>query len=431
MAAATIPSCGNDEDAVAPTAPFTHAARVPVGVNHFLVQTAGDWGAPDAVCVLCAHGANYSAASFALLAGLLAPRVAVAAYDARGHGRTTVTDAREPTAATLTDDLFAVAAHLGRRHAAARAASSRESQQQHADSSSNSAIGGAGDAPLRVVLLGHSMAGAIVTHAAARWPADGPPGAALAGLVVLDVVGSAALAALPSMAAAAAALAARRFPSLPAAVEWAVASETVRLRASAERSVPCQVQRVADDEDDGGSGGGHGSYRFIAAPFLTRSAPHWAGWFAGTTARFLAFPGPRLLVLADVGSMDRDLTIAQMGGRFALAPVHGAGHVVHEDAPDQVAAAVVAFLARNRLLPGGGGADGSGGALAARLARARAAAVGEASPPSAAVSAAGASPVRSPGGLYAGVTRAGATAVGSDGGSSAHESGSSAHETEK
>jgi hypothetical protein len=93
-------------------------------------------------------------------------------------------------------------------------------------------------------------------------------------------------------------------------------------------------------------------WRWRAHDFMRNSAPYWEGWFAGTTARFLACAAPRMLVLADVDRMDSlgmPLTVAQMQGKFRLQVIAGAGHVVHEDAPDKVAEAIASFLSRNGL----------------------------------------------------------------------------------
>jgi protein phosphatase methylesterase 1 len=220
---------------------------------------------------------------------------------------------------------------------------------------------------LQLVLLGHSMGGAVAAHAAAGWDV---PGTALRGLVVLDVVEDAAVAALQGMAATAAALAALRFPSPADAVAWAVDSGTLRLHASAALSVPYQLRRVeerAGGEGRGGDGGDGGAFEWAARAFLVDSAPYWREWFQGSTAAFLAAAAPTLLLLADPTSMGAALIVAQMQGRFQLGVVPGAGHVLHEDAPDVVATATAAFLARH-----GVGTGPDDGELAARLARARA-----------------------------------------------------------
>lgn len=424
---------------VDPTRPFSEAYLVDFesqsgSGDRFCVQIAGASASPRTL-LLCLHGANYSSASFSLLAGLLSQRVCVAAYDARGHGRTLAASKLAPSSETLCDDLFNVVEFLSCKYGQG---------------------GGHGHA-LKFVLLGHSMGGAIATHAAAAWADRAPPDAQLAGLIVMDVVEGSALEALPGMTAIASKLASLRFGSPDDVVQWALTSGTLHLRASAEISVPYEIEATQDVGEGGAAlrltgaaphsvahhhhtpigssaaaaaaGMGQappplgregdttdncssrivhpaaasssnserpaGCYKFIASDFLLSSAPHWRGWFTGCSARFLGFRGPKLLVLADVSTLDTALTVGQMQGKFSLAMVAGSGHVVHEDAPDVVANAVASFLSRNGLV-----ASADADLLAAKLARARA---GISSPPSlssstlsASASSSASSPYRSP-----------------------------------
>lgn len=57
-------------------------------------------------------------------------------------------------------------------------------------------------------------------------------------------------------------------------------------------------------------------------------------------------------VTASVSGLDRldkQMTIGQMQGKFQLHIMSCCGHCVHEDAPDQVAAAIAQFLVRYQL----------------------------------------------------------------------------------
>ena len=308
------------------------------------------------------HGANLSARSFALLAEALAPvaeqdtvagattPLAVLAYDARGHGHSG--DGAATTSlsgATLAADCLA-AVRAGVAHL-------------RDISFSNEA---AAASPLTVVLVGHSMGGAVAAHAAAMWSAGGGSSASLpevaharlAGLTLLDVVEGSAVAALPRLRASLASLP-HSFQSPEAAVEAALApGGTLRLRASAALSVPYQLSPPT-------RAGAPWGWR--AWPFMSRSAPFWSEWFVGTTARFLAAPCARLLLLPAVDALDADLAAAHMAGRFELRPVPGAGHVLHEDAPDKVAEALRAFLSHHGLT-----SRAEASLLAERLRRARA-----------------------------------------------------------
>ena len=41
---------------------------------------------------------------------------------------------------------------------------------------------------------------------------------------------------------------------------------------------------------------------------------HWQGWFEGLSQLFLSIPVPKMLILAGVDRLDKQLTIAQMQG---------------------------------------------------------------------------------------------------------------------
>lgn len=408
--------------------------------------------ARSAPLVVLMHGANYSARSFTLLrAKLAALGMSVLTYDARGHGgsddgpKTTTLDA-----SVLSSDCLAVVegalAMLPLK---------------------------AGDAPLPLALIGHSMGGAIASHIAAAWPRSSATGAGsgdagglapsapaagvaaaaarvaarcqLACLVVIEMVESLALGALPHMRAMLHAMP-HAFASAEAAVEWALASRTLRLRASAQLSVPYQLVPIrtgaaaapaaAGEEGEavsvaanGGAGSGGSAEEGAAAkpaaaatapipataaasisredstadgpaassgaspaepeaaaavpasaaepepeptvewrawPFMQASVDCWRDWFAGTTARLLAAPCPKLLLLADAESLDGPLTVAQMQGKLQVRVIAGAGHVLHEDAPDKVGEAITAFLSRHGITR-----EAEAALLAAKLTRAR------------------------------------------------------------
>ena len=82
---------------------------------------------------------------------------------------------------------------------------------------------------------------------------------------------------------------------------------------------------------------------------LAATEPHWTGWFKGLSEKFLSLSGAKLLLLAGVDRLDRDLTIGQMQGKFQMEVLPQAGHAVHEDAPDKVAEVLASFLVRNKF----------------------------------------------------------------------------------
>nr|CAG4637842.1 EOG090X07NZ [Chydorus sphaericus] len=82
---------------------------------------------------------------------------------------------------------------------------------------------------------------------------------------------------------------------------------------------------------------------------LTKTEHHWPGWFHGLSNTFLSISVPKLLLLAGIDRLDKELTVGQMQGKFQMQVLPQCGHAVHEDVPDKVAEVVATFLVRNRL----------------------------------------------------------------------------------
>lgn len=51
---------------------------------------------------------------------------------------------------------------------------------------------------------------------------------------------------------------------------------------------------------------------------LSRTEKYWTGWFQGLSTAFLECTAPKLLLLASISGLDRDLTVGQMQGLFNL-----------------------------------------------------------------------------------------------------------------
>ncbi|XP_038675132.1 protein phosphatase methylesterase 1 isoform X6 [Scyliorhinus canicula] len=231
------------------------------------------------------------------------------------------------------------------------------------------------DAP-SVVLIGHSMGGAIAVHIAAKNLIP-----SLVGLCVIDVVEGTAMDALNSMQTF---LRSRPkvFNSIESAIEWSVKSGQIRNIESAKVSMVGQVKLHEDDSNT--PGGSHSvvdtaiheeeeeeeeeegtvkkekepessqkikesKAEYIWRIELSKTEKYWEGWFKGLSNLFLSCPIPKLLLLAGVDRLDRDLTIGQMQGKFQMQVLPQCGHAVHEDAPDKVAEAVATFMIRNKF----------------------------------------------------------------------------------
>ncbi|KKA29168.1 hypothetical protein TD95_003707 [Thielaviopsis punctulata] len=190
-----------------------------------------------------------------------------------------------------------------------------------------------------LVLVGHSLGGAVVTHAAFNAPALFGPEAstAILGFAVLDVVEGSAMDALQSMMTY---LSTRPvgFTTVAQAVEWHVRSRTLRSSLAARTSVPGLLRR--NEAED------------TARPWrwrtdLQATQPFWEGWFRGLSGKFLGARGGKLLLLAGTDRLDTELTIGQMQGKYALQVFPEAGHFIHEDAPEKTAMTLIDFYKRN------------------------------------------------------------------------------------
>ncbi|VDL59552.1 unnamed protein product [Hymenolepis diminuta] len=82
---------------------------------------------------------------------------------------------------------------------------------------------------------------------------------------------------------------------------------------------------------------------------LMKTEPFWQGWFTNMSSLFLSVPEPKLLLIAGVERLDKELTIGQMQGKFQLKILPKAGHAIHEDSPDEVASCLAQFLLRNQF----------------------------------------------------------------------------------
>ncbi|KPV71635.1 uncharacterized protein RHOBADRAFT_30812 [Rhodotorula graminis WP1] len=285
---------------------------------------------------VCVHGAGYSALSFAELARALAgaeaedaaaargkgkgrrARVGVLAYDARGHGRTRLPDSPTSTSPTvdmslahLSADLVALLKTVFPDRAAAPA----------------------------LVLVGHSMGGAVVADACNRIQREV---ADVTGVAVIDVVEGTAIDALPNMAALIAGHP-KSFDSQADAIAWHVHSRTINNLQSARVSVPPLIRPAGPS----GAGGGPSEGPYVWRVELEKTEPYWRGWFTGLSAKFLGCKAAKLLLLAGTDRLDKELLIGQMQGRYQLEVYPDVGHNVHEDAPARTAETLLDFWERN------------------------------------------------------------------------------------
>ncbi|XP_053272624.1 protein phosphatase methylesterase 1-like [Pleuronectes platessa] len=303
----------------------------------FRIYKAGS----DGPLLVLLHGGGHSALSWAVFTTAIASRVTcrVLAMDLRGHGASLVNQSDDFTTQTMSCDVANVI----------RACYS--------------------ETPPPIVLIGHGVGGAIAVHAASNMLIP-----CTVGLVAIDVVEGSAMEALHSIQKF---LRERpkSFKSMDHAIEWSVKSGQIRNLESARVSMVGQIKRCevepagpvtdelvqpneefsdqsfVNDRDQTASGGSLGGeqseYRWRID--LSKSEKYWDGWFRGTSNLFLTCNLPKLLLLAGIDRLDRDLTIGQMQGQFMMQVLPPCGHAVQEDKPDKVANAVAAFLLRHKF----------------------------------------------------------------------------------
>lgn len=258
------------------------------------------------------HGAGSSGLSFAVLSSEIRKRLPTAgilAVDARGHGSTTTTSpassSPDLSLATLSTDLYAaIMATKGRM--------------------------GWPELP-PVVLVGHSLGGAVVTELARR----GDLGRALLGYAVLDVVEGSAMDALQSMQTYLSTRPAG-FATLRDAIEWHVRSRTIRNAVSARTSVPGLLVDTTGKEEDDGEGGqeqqrqqkGKVDRPWVWKTDLAATQPFWEGWFVGLSKKFLEARGGKMLLLAGTDRLDTELTIGQMQGTLVSCRFYSQSYFV-------------------------------------------------------------------------------------------------------
>lgn len=174
----------------------------------------------DSPVLVCLHGGGFSALSWALFSTEITSIIhcQCLAIDFRGHGKTQTEDDDDLSAETLSKDIGLVIEKL------------YEGQQ-----------------PPRIILIGHSMGGAIAVHIANMNLIP-----SLVGIIVIDVVEGTAMDSLQSMQSF---LRSRptHFKSISNAIEWCVRSGQIRNTESARVSMPsqlknCETNQLATDE---------------------------------------------------------------------------------------------------------------------------------------------------------------------------------------
>uniref|UniRef100_A0A1B6D430 Protein phosphatase methylesterase 1 n=1 Tax=Clastoptera arizonana TaxID=38151 RepID=A0A1B6D430_9HEMI len=321
---------------------FDKFQNLKVNGDTFRVYSAGEEGP----VVFLLHGGGFSGLTWSLLAKKLIEMVVVrvVAMDIRGHGDTSTNDDSDLSIERLSSDVINVIKDMY------------------------------GEDVPEIILMGHSMGGAIAVHVAASEQVP------IAGLAMIDVVEGTAINALASMQSF---LRGRpqSFQSIEDAIKWSVHSGQLKNLESAKVSMPGQIKNATtgktatlelenytskgvtskkdepvdsireDEEATFKLPGQKGQY--VWRIDLRTSEPYWSGWFQGLSQKFLNAKAGKILLLANIDRLDTDLTIGQMQGKFEMHTFDSTftkcGHAVHEDLPQDVANVITTFIVRNRL----------------------------------------------------------------------------------
>ncbi|KAF0691674.1 Aste57867_17142 [Aphanomyces stellatus] len=299
---------------------FDRSEDVDVEGDVFRVYFAGSQGP----WVVLLHGGGHTALTWCLTTAILKNHCRVLAFDFRGHGMSKTRNEGNLSESILVQDTINILNHC-----------------LSDETSPNSR------AP--VILVGHSMGGAIAIRVAATNLLQN-----LTGVVVIDVVEGTALAALSHMQAV---LSSRptHFSSEDEAIQWSLQSGNLRNAESAKVSIPSQVRLSSDGS-------------LVWRTDLFASAQYWTGWFTGISELFLSISAPKVLLLAGTDRLDTALTRGQMQGKFQLLLMYGSGHVIQEDCPEKTANMLLEFCSRLGTISG---VKNQAEILAEKLAKAR------------------------------------------------------------
>jgi protein phosphatase methylesterase 1 len=98
-----------------------------------------------------------------------------------------------------------------------------------------------------------------------------------------------------------------------------ISSGTLKSVESARISIPPQL--VANPTNGG----------YTWRTNLFESEKFWRGWFTDLSKTFLSAKVIKVLILAGTDRLDRELTAAQMQGKYQLVLQPACGHVIMED----------------------------------------------------------------------------------------------------
>lgn len=261
------------------------------------------------------HGAGSSGLSFANLARTLSDRLdkkcGCIAFDARGHGKTTVIDSDIDVSYdrnNFIDDLKALIEYVY-----------------------STILMDIPTEKLSIILLGHSLGGSICTFTFPNLSADIRK--YITGVAMLDIVEEAAKEALNKVDHFLS-VTPNVFKTYHEAIDWYVRHGLSKNRISANIAVPSLFKKFS-------------SGKVVRITNLQSFRPFWSTWFDDLSHCFVALPTSKLLILAGNDNLDKELIIGQMQGKYQLVVFQESGHFIQEDEAYKTAITLIDFWKRN------------------------------------------------------------------------------------
>ncbi|CAD5221072.1 unnamed protein product [Bursaphelenchus xylophilus] len=185
-----------------------------------------------------------------------------------------------------------------------------------------------------LIVIGHSMGGALAVRAV---DANLLPNVQC--LAVIDVVEGSAMGNL-SLMNQVLRNRPRHFTTFEKAIKWCVDTGMTKNLRAARVSMPSQLVKIEEN----------GKIEYKWRVNLGKTQDFWIGWFKGLSKMFLGCKPVKILLLANVDRLDKELMIGQMQGSFQYEVLHNVGHALHEDSPDKVAEIFANMVKRYQVL---------------------------------------------------------------------------------
>lgn len=189
---------------------------------------------------------------------------------------------------------------------------------------------------LEMILVGHSIGGAVVSHVAKNQLLPN-----ILGCVVLDIVEGSAINSFSTMMYHLL----RRpkiFNSIQEGIDWHLKNKIIKNEQSARISVPMLFKEYISRDSV--------EKKWVWKVDLNATDSFWHGWLNGLSNCFLSISCAKLLILSNADRLDKTLMIGQMQGKFQLVTFQNTGHFIHEDLPELTAKTIVSFWKRNQIL---------------------------------------------------------------------------------